>query len=79
MTWKTSPITPGQISLLISYLIGPGETTTEPCWSFSIPPDASPGLYRFVVEGESLRLDGRLLVPSAEMRLTSEFEILAPS
>lgn len=77
-TWKTAPINPSQLSLLVAYLIGPGEATAEPCWKFSIPSDASPGLYRFVVKGESLGVDGRLLVPNADLRLTSEFEIVAP-
>jgi hypothetical protein len=79
-TWVRALISPPQLSLLVNNLIGPGEATSEPCWSFPIPTNAPPGLYRFVVRGESMSVvEGRRLVPDVSLRLTSEFRISSPS
>jgi hypothetical protein len=77
--WSRAPISPELASLLIGYLVGPGETTAAACWQFPIPTDAPSGLYRFVVDGESMRFAGqRRLVPDAPLSLVSEFSISSP-
>lgn len=82
-TWTRAPISPKEWSLLIGTLIGPGESTSVsrfnpgvPCWSFTIPSGASPGLYRFVVNGESKRVTENRLTPGSPLSLSAEFQIL---
>lgn len=82
-TWAMAPIGPRGLSLLIGTLIGPGEATTVslfnpavPCWSFTIPSGASPGLYRFVVNGESKKVTKDHLTPGSPLSLSAEFQIL---
>jgi hypothetical protein len=77
--WTRAPISPKQHSLLIGPVVGPGEATSASCWSFQIPSDAAPGLYRFVVEGSSLEPTNSIgLVRGSPRTLTSEFQILPP-
>jgi hypothetical protein len=73
-TWSKAAISPSQISLLIGPLLGPGESTT--CWSFQIPTNASPGRYRFAVEGATLmHVKGGLFAQGDPLALTSEFTV----
>jgi hypothetical protein len=83
-TWVRAPISPNRLSLLIGTLLGPGEATTmsqftpsPPCWSFTIPFGASPGLYRFVLDGESKKVVENRLMPGSPLTLSSEFQIVA--
>lgn len=82
-TWTRAPISPKGVSLLIGTLIGPGEATSvshfnpsASCWSFTIPSGAPPGLYRFVVNGNSMSVTENRLTPDTPLTLTSEFQIL---
>jgi hypothetical protein len=82
-TWVRAPITPMGVSLLIGTVVGPGEATSvsrfnpaTACWGFAIPPGTSPGLYRFVIDGVSLRVDGRRLFRGPPLSLSAEFQIL---
>lgn len=82
-TWTRAPISPPEWSLLIGTLIGPGEATSVsrfnpavPCWSFTIPSGASPGLYRFVIDGESKKVIEDRLTPGSPLSLSAEFQIL---
>jgi hypothetical protein len=83
-TWARAPITPKGVSLLIGTIVGPGEATSvsrfnpaKSCWAFAIPPGASPGLYRFVIDGVSMKVDGRRLFRGPPLSLSAEFQILA--
>jgi hypothetical protein len=72
--WAPAKISPTGPVLAIGISSGPGEWAS--CWRFSIPPDATPGLYRFVWSGDAGRngeLNGR-----NPLTLTAEFEILPP-
>jgi hypothetical protein len=82
-SWARAPISPKELSLLIGTLIGPGEAASvsrfdpgAPCWSFTIPSGASPGLYRFVVDGESKRVIEGRLTRGSPLSLSAEFQIL---
>lgn len=69
--WINSSIDPpGSVPLILLWA-GPGEAAS--CWDFSIPSDAPPGLYRFVVEADHSyqRPPGR----RTPLLLTSDFQI----
>jgi hypothetical protein len=81
-TWARAPISPKEQSLLIGTLIGPGEATSmlsfnpeAPCWSFTIPPSAPPGLYRLVVDGASMTFAENHLMRGSPLTLSSEFQV----
>lgn len=73
--WVTAKITPTGPVLAIGISSGPGEWAS--CWQFRIPPDAAPGLYRFVWSGSAGR-NGRLNGRNP-FTLSAEFEIPSAS
>jgi hypothetical protein len=68
--WARSPISPSGPVVAIGLATGPGEAAS--CWDFRIPPDAPPGLYRFVWSGESYR---NRFTGFRPLTLTAEFQI----
>jgi hypothetical protein len=83
-TWIRAPISPRELSLLIGTVVGPGEATSvshfnagAPCWGFTVPPGAAPGLYRFVIDGTSLKINENRLTRGSPLSLSAEFQILA--
>jgi hypothetical protein len=70
--WARSPIDRPRPVPLIGLRTGPGETAS--CWSFTIPLDAPPGLYRFAWSG----MTSRETIPArnGRLELNAEFQVV---
>jgi len=74
-TWSRSAIDRPRPVPLIGLRTGPGEAAS--CWDFTIPPDARPGLHRFVWSGRA----SRETIPghNGGLKLTADFQVLPPA